>query len=72
MKRMGSDSEEAGETVLFGDFELEHHDGDDDGEDSVGEGFEARGGKELFGHGVGVKLSACSINGGSGFVPAED
>jgi hypothetical protein len=52
---------------LFGDFELEDHDGDDDGEDSVGEGFEARGGEELFGHGVGVMPGACSINAGSGF-----
>ena len=35
------DGEQAGEAVLAGDFELEHHDGDDDGDDSVGEGFEA-------------------------------
>ena len=32
---------EAGEAVLVWDLELEHHDGDDDGDDSVGEGFEA-------------------------------
>lgn len=63
----GGDFEETGGPVLFGDFELEDHDGDDDGEDSVGEGFEARGGEELFGHGVSVMPGACSINAGSGF-----
>ena len=68
----GGDFEEASRPVLFGDLELEDHDGDDDGEDSVGEGFEARGGKELFGHEVGVKLGACSINGGSGFARIGD
>jgi hypothetical protein len=29
------------------DVELEHHDGDDDGDDSVGEGFEAAWGEGL-------------------------
>ena len=37
----GQDGEQAGKAVLGGDLELEHHDGDDDGDDSVGEGFEA-------------------------------
>ena len=36
---------------LAGDVELEHHDGDDDGDDSVGEGFEAVWGQG-FGHGA--------------------
>lgn len=30
---------EAFEAVLMGNFEFEHHDGDDDSDDSVGEGF---------------------------------
>ena len=37
----GKNSAETGEAVLMGNLELEHHDGDDDGDDSVGEGFEA-------------------------------
>ena len=37
----GENGAEAGEAVLVGDLQLEHHDGDDDGDDSVGEGFEA-------------------------------
>jgi hypothetical protein len=41
----------AGEAVLVGNFELEHHDGDDDGDDSVGEGFEASWGGDVAGHG---------------------
>lgn len=32
---------EPGDSVLAGNFELKHHDGDDDGDDSVGEGFKA-------------------------------
>jgi len=32
---------EAGDAVLMGNLQFEHHDGDDDGDDSVGEGFEA-------------------------------
>jgi hypothetical protein len=36
--------------VFGGDVEFEHHDGDDDSDDSVGEGFEAAWG-ERFGHG---------------------
>ncbi len=35
----GEDGAESGEAGLMGDVELEHHDGDDDGDDSVGEGF---------------------------------
>ena len=35
----GEDGAKAGEAGLVGDFELKHHDGDDDGDDSVGEGF---------------------------------
>jgi hypothetical protein len=34
-----------------GDLELEHHDGDDDGDDSVGEGFETGWGGDVMGHG---------------------
>ena len=45
----GVEAVEVGD-VFGGDVELEHHDGDDDGDDSVGEGFEAAGG-ERFGHG---------------------
>ena len=52
----GGEGAESGKAILGGDFELEDHDGDDDGEDSVGEGFEACGGEELFRHGVGGKL----------------
>ena len=37
----GENGAEAGEAVLMGDLQFEHHDGDDDGDDSVGEGFEA-------------------------------
>ena len=37
----GENGAGAGEAVLVGNLELEHHDGDDDGDDSVGEGFEA-------------------------------
>jgi hypothetical protein len=37
----GPDGREAGETVLQRDFQFEHHDGDDDGDDAVGERFEA-------------------------------
>ena len=37
----GENGVEAGEAVLVGNLELKHHDGDDDGDDSVGEGFEA-------------------------------
>jgi hypothetical protein len=47
----GEDGVETGEAFLMGDFELEHHDGDDDGDDSVGEGFEASWGGDVVGHG---------------------
>lgn len=39
------DGVEAGGAVLMRNFELEHHNGDDDGEDAIGEGFEAAGGE---------------------------
>src|SRR5665213_4564166 len=44
------DFAEAGEAVGVRDFEFEHHDGDDDGDNPVGEGFETRRG-ESVGHG---------------------
>jgi hypothetical protein len=47
----GENGAEAGETVLVGNLELEHHNGDDDGDDSVGECFEAGWGGDLAGHG---------------------
>src|SRR5260370_16163 len=46
----GENGAEAGEAVLVGNLELEHHDGDDDGDDSVGEGFEASWGGSVVGH----------------------
>jgi len=45
----GSDGAEAGESILVRDLELEHHDGDDDRDDAIGEGFEAGWGW-LVGH----------------------
>jgi hypothetical protein len=39
----GENGAQTGEAVLVGDLELEHHDGDDDGDDSIGEGLEAAG-----------------------------
>ena len=44
---------ESGEAVLVGNLELEHHDGDDDGDDSIGEGFEASWRGDVMGIGVG-------------------
>jgi hypothetical protein len=48
--------------------ELEHHDGDDDGDDSVGEGFEAGWGAGEVRHGEWVRwkqhtngLETCGI-----------
>ena len=46
----GENGAEARNAVLVGDLELEHHDGDDDGDDSVGEGFEAGWGEDVMGH----------------------
>src|ERR1700719_651700 len=46
----GQDGVEAGDAFLVRDFELEHHDGDDDGDYAVGEGFEAGCGGRLLGH----------------------
>ncbi len=53
MARVGRMATKAGEAELVGDLELEHHDGDDDGDDAVGEGFEPGWGGVGFGHGVG-------------------
>jgi hypothetical protein len=47
----GENGANTGEAVLVGDLELKHHDGDDDGDDSVGEGFEAGWGRDVMGHG---------------------
>ena len=42
----------------MGDLQFEHHDGDDDGDDSVGEGFEAGCCEDVMGHGwLGCLLS---------------
>ena len=46
----GDDGAEAGDAVFVRDFQFEHHDGNDDGDDSVGEGFEAGGRGWLLGH----------------------
>ncbi len=46
----GRDCKKTGKAVLVGDLELKDHDGDDDGENSVGEGFEACCREEFFGH----------------------
>jgi len=53
----GDDLEKAGEAVGGGDFEVEDHDGDDDGDDAVGEGFEASRGCVVFGHGFGGRVA---------------
>src|SRR5258708_40011057 len=53
----GENGTKAGEAVLVGNLELEHHDGDDDGDDSVGEGFEASWGGDVMG--PGRLLPAC-------------
>ena len=47
----GENGAEAGEAILMGDLQFEHHDGDDDGDDSVGEGFEAGWCEDAMGHG---------------------
>ena len=47
----GQDSAEAGEAILMGDLQFEHHNGDDDGDDSVGEGFEAGCFEDAMRHG---------------------
>ena len=51
----GKDGMDAGDAVRMRDLELEHHDGDDDGEDAVREGLEAgrgEGSRVIFlGHG---------------------
>ena len=47
----GENGAQAFEPVLVGNFEFEHHDGDDDGDDSVGEGLKAGWFEEVVGHG---------------------
>jgi hypothetical protein len=47
----GENGAETGEAVLVGNLEFEHHDGDDDGDDSVREGLEASWGGSVMGHG---------------------
>ena len=54
----GEDGTEPGQTGLVWGFELEHHDGDDDGDDSVGEGFEAGWGAGEVRHGDWAAFSA--------------
>ena len=54
----GEDGMQAGESALVRDVELEHHDGDDDGDDSVGEGFEAGWGAGEVRHGDWAALEA--------------
>jgi hypothetical protein len=46
----GENGAKAGEAILVGDLELQHHDGDDDRDNSVGEGFEAGWGGDGTGH----------------------
>jgi hypothetical protein len=46
----GENGAEACDPFLVGDLELKHHDGDDDGDDSVGEGFEAGWSGNVVGH----------------------
>jgi hypothetical protein len=41
----------AGDPVLVGDLELEHHDRNDDRNNAVGEGFKARRAGDMMGHG---------------------
>ncbi len=53
----GENGAEAGEAFLVGNLELEHHDGDDDGDDSVGEGFEAGWSGDVVGHEVCCRVS---------------
>jgi hypothetical protein len=37
----GQDGDEGGELIAFGDVEVNDHDGEDDCEDTIAEGFEA-------------------------------
>jgi hypothetical protein len=46
------DGPESGEAVLVRDFKFEHHDGDDDSDHSVGEGFEPGWGTDEIRHRV--------------------
>jgi hypothetical protein len=50
--KRGNDGAKTGDSILMRDFEFEHHDGDDDGDDSVGEGFETSWGGDMVSHGV--------------------
>ena len=47
----GQNSPETGESVLMRHLQLEHHDGDDYRDDSVGEGFEASWSEDMVTHG---------------------
>jgi len=55
--KRGKDGAKSVEAILVGDLELEHHDGDDDGDDSVGEGFEPGWGGDVVGHVSGLGRS---------------
>jgi hypothetical protein len=48
--KRGENIAQARDAVLVWNFQLEHHDGDDDGDDSVGEGFEPGWGGDMAGH----------------------
>jgi hypothetical protein len=48
----GKNGAEASNTVLMGNLEFEHHDGDDDRDDSIGEGFETGWSGDVMGHSV--------------------
>jgi hypothetical protein len=50
------DGPEALDAVLMRDLELKHHDGDDDGDDSVGEGFKSGWGEDMVTHGGRLSL----------------
>ena len=48
----GQNAEEAGGAISFGNVKLQHHDGDDDGDDTVGKRFKTAG--SGGGHGAGA------------------
>jgi hypothetical protein len=53
----GKDGDQASKTEVVGDLEIEHHDGDDDGDDAVGEGFEPGWRGVGFGHDRGQRVA---------------
>jgi hypothetical protein len=71
----GQDGDEAGEAEVVRNLEIEHHDGDDDGDDAVGEGFEPGWRGVSFGHDRG-QIGGClrawdaayNVGGGNGRV----